>query len=137
MRFTFPDGQYRIFSSASIVRTLGLRNSGRHVSLLKIPPKQRQNIAEEIRSVLNIDTKAATRDGGLSIEAILEMFRGMNPLKLTRVQERAAEMGFSLLSASTYVAPKQSYQNLLGKSLHVCYVKAGQGFLTWQNGHLK
>ncbi|EMS61486.1 hypothetical protein TRIUR3_01870 [Triticum urartu] len=29
MRFTFPDGEYRYFSPRSIVRTLGLKNSGR------------------------------------------------------------------------------------------------------------
>ncbi|XBI73209.1 hypothetical protein VPH35_067001 [Triticum aestivum] len=112
MRFTFPDGQHRYFTPRSIVRTLGLSNSGRQVSMIKLPPKRRQNLALHIRTILGIETKKHARDGGLTIRAVSNAINRMIALGDLCYRERAFEMAFSLLAAGTCVGPKQSYTSI-------------------------
>lgn len=111
-RFTFPDDQHSYFSLRSIVRTLGLRNSGRQVSLIKLPPKHRQNLALRIRTILGIETRKHARDGGLTIRAVTDAIIRMIGSGDLRYRDRAFEMAFSLLAAGTCVGPKQSYTSI-------------------------
>ena len=108
MRLTFPDGQYRYFSPRSIVRTLGLKNSGRQVSMVKLPAKHRQNLTLRIRTILGIETRSHARDGGLTIGVVHDAITRMLASGVGNYHPRAFEMAFPLLVAVTCVCPKQS-----------------------------
>ena len=112
MRFTFPDGEYRYFSPRSIVRTLGLKNSGRQVSVVKLPAKHRQNLTLRIRTILGIETRSHARDGGLTIGAVHDAITRMMASGIGNYHPRAFEMAYSLLAAGTCVGPKQSYSSI-------------------------
>ena len=122
MRFTFPNGKYRYFSPRTVVRTLGLRNSLRQVSMVKLPAKHRQKLTLRIRTILGIETRSHARDGGLTIGAVHDTITRMLASGVGNYHPRAFEMAFSLLVAVTCVGPKQSYSSIPWEMLHVSYV---------------
>lgn len=127
MSSRFRDGQVRMFTPASIVRTLGFRNRGRHVRFVKLSQKQRDSITSRIRRVLGIQKKKVAMNGGLSIQAINNVLRSMDPLDLDTDETIAVEMAFSLLASGTYVAPKQSYGSLPWEILACVLFDGGTG----------
>ncbi|KAK1614311.1 hypothetical protein QYE76_019828 [Lolium multiflorum] len=111
MDMTFKDGQVRRVTREEIVRVLGVRSGGKTIQRLKsrLSTKVRGDQIEAIQALLQMPVD---RSAGISMEDLKKVFQSCDVASLTPGQIRAAQVAYTLLVCSTYIAPRQAIPSI-------------------------
>jgi hypothetical protein len=107
MDMSFKDGEVRRVSKEEIVRVLGVRSGGRtiHGRKSRLSSKMRGAQIEKIQALLQMKVD---RSAGISMDDLKKVFQSCDVACLTPSQVVAAQVAYTLLVCSTYIAPRQA-----------------------------
>jgi hypothetical protein len=111
MDMTFKDGQVRRVTREEIVRILGVRSGGKtiHSRKSRLSSKVRSDQIEAIQALLHLPVD---RSAGISMDDLKSVFQSCDVASLTPGQVVAAQVAYTLLVCSTYIAPRQAVPSI-------------------------